>query len=227
MQYILRRARFSTFTAPSSRVHHLTKLSTEDYMPMEAYRAVRRPSVLRMLSDLRNSRRVLIGPHASFCFENYDSLWIQAHEMVHIEKGDVKQFTEESVAYSPLLPTASSISGCLFFEIENPKVRAIKLREYGHVEETVHWDFGNGKRVRATSLEEERTTPDGKTSAVHFLQFQFDESDMELLKASVRQSLSIDHSAYQHSTVLGDQLVKAILHDMQVARDGPKNGKTF
>ena len=34
-----------------------------------------------------NRRRVEVGPFATFHFENYETMWLQMQEMLHIEKG--------------------------------------------------------------------------------------------------------------------------------------------
>ncbi|KAF0852330.1 mitochondrial DUF3501 domain-containing protein, partial [Andalucia godoyi] len=206
---------FGTFEV---RALNRRTLSPGDYIGMEKYAPIRKTDVLPLLRKLRSERRLLIGPHVSFCFENYDTMWIQAHEMVHVEKGNEKQFAEECESYGPLVPDGSSLSGCLLIEIDNPVVRAKKLREYGHIENHVFWDFGDGNRVQASPLNEERTTPDGKTSAVHFLKFTFSEQALNSLFKDAKQMITIEHPKYAHSTALSEVTLAALRHDVDQSR---------
>jgi len=46
-------------------------------------RAERRKAII----PIKKLRRVEIGPHATFYFECYDTMWQQVHEMLYIERG--------------------------------------------------------------------------------------------------------------------------------------------
>jgi Protein of unknown function (DUF3501) len=61
----------------------------------------------------------------------------------------------------------------IMFEISSPQHRDRVLSELGHVEDSIRLDFGEHSVVaeNATEHDLERTTADGKTSAVHFLRF--------------------------------------------------------
>jgi len=100
-------------------------------------------------------------------------MWIQVHEMLKIEGGGEEQINEEIHAYNPLVPEGNSLTFTLMFEIDNKQRRSEVLSKLGGVEESVEIQFLQHK-VKATSAagdDVERTTADGKTSAVHFLKF--------------------------------------------------------
>ena len=63
--------------------HDITRA---DLMPMDAYAAVRKQK-LTEVSAIKQDRRIGVGPFATFYFENYDTMCIQVHEMLFIEKG--------------------------------------------------------------------------------------------------------------------------------------------
>jgi len=139
---------------------------------------------------------VLLGPYASVSFECYDSMWIQIHEMLRIEGGGREQAIDEVAAYAPLVPAGSNLVATLMFEIDDRDKRLATLRQLGHVEDTVYLSFGSHRIMAVSANDEvERTSPDGKTSAVHFLSFP-------LSPAQVRDTLARALSIHSHSMVL-------------------------
>jgi len=62
------------------------------------------------------------------------------------------------------------------FEIEDKDLRSQMLYKLGHAEDTVTLQVGDHViKAIATNDGIDRTSPDGKTSAVHFLKFPFTE----------------------------------------------------
>src|ERR1700674_369458 len=146
-------------------------ITRSDLIPVEQY-AKERAERRRALLPVKKLRRIDVGPHATFYFENFDTMWLQVQEMLYIEKGGEAQIANELTAYNPLIPQKGELVATLMFEIDDPMRREKALGELGHVEETVYCEIG-GQRVNATfETDVERTTEEGKTSSVHFLRFR-------------------------------------------------------
>src|SRR5262249_36538120 len=65
----------------------------------------------------------------------------------------------------------SELIATLMLEIEDAARRDRTLRTLGDIEETAFLDL-DGERIKGTPTEyEDRTTPEGKTSSVHWLRF--------------------------------------------------------
>ena len=147
---------------------HITR---DDILPMTQYgkeRAERRKALL----PTKKLRRVEVGPHATFYFENYDTMWLQVHEMLFIERGGDEQIADELSAYNPLIPAKGELVATLMFEIDDADQRARVLRQLTAIEETAFLDVA-GERIKASfETDVERTAEDGKTSSVHFLRFR-------------------------------------------------------
>jgi hypothetical protein len=104
------------------------------------------------------------------------------------------------------------------FEIDDAERRKRELYKLGHVEDTVFLLF-NQHKIRGIPLEDEgeRTTPDGKTSAVHFLKFQLTDKqgdEFRSLTEDKKVILTIEHPSYPHSTTLSRKLIEDIVCDM-------------
>ena len=190
-------------------------LSRADVMAMEDYakiRAERRQAVARLKQD----RRLAVGPFATFYFESYDTMWLQVHEMLFVEGGGEAQIAGEVEAYNPLIPQGNNLVATLMFELDDPVRRDRELRRLGGVEETVRLEIGD-EEVMAVAIQDEveRTTPEGKTSAVQFLRFPLSEAQMAKFRdPSVRLVLGFRHPAYAHLAVMPEATRAALAEDL-------------
>jgi hypothetical protein len=180
-------------------------LSDQDY-------AAQRKTLRSEAIALKKHRRVEVGPYATFYFENYQTMWLQVQEMLRIEKGGKEQIAGELEAYNPLIPQGDELIATLMLEIEDADRRNATLLTLGGIEETVFMEIG-GSRVPATPTEyDDRTTPDGKTSSVHWLRFKLTPEQIARFK-SERVVIGIEHKNYGHMAVLGDDTRAALAQD--------------
>ena len=181
-----------------------------DILPLAEYEKVRAEK-RRALIEIKKNRRAPVGPCATFYFENYDTMWMQIHEMLRIEKGGEPQIEDELAAYATLVPNGRELVATLMFEIDDESRRKSLLARLGSVEETVFLRFG-AHEIRATPEEDlDRTSAAGKASSVQFLHFPFTEEQAAAFKAHQGDIvLGIRHPNYPHMTVL-QPTVKAAL----------------
>ncbi|MEO0411477.1 MAG: DUF3501 family protein [Pseudomonadota bacterium] len=183
---------------PSSRFN----ITRNDIMPMSEYAKVR-VEKRKALVEIKKHRRIAIGPHATFYFENYDTMWQQIHEMLFIEKGGEAQIPDELAAYNPLIPKGNELIATLMFEIDDERLRKSILGRLGGVEETVYIKFGDHKIVAEAEEDVDRTTADGKASSVQFLHFTFCDELLAAFKAYDGDVIiGIGHENYPHMTML-------------------------
>jgi Protein of unknown function (DUF3501) len=183
----------------SATEHRITRA---DILSAEAF-AAQRTEFRRRLIPRKKNRRVEVGPFATFYFENFETMWLQVQEMLHIEKGGEEQIDGELDAYNPLIPQGRELIATLMLEIEDPVRRNVTLLTLGGIEECVSMDVA-GLRIKAGPTEyEDRTTPDGKTSSVHWVRFPFTrEAIARFGSGEGRIVLEIAHPNYGHMAVL-------------------------
>jgi hypothetical protein len=190
-----------------------TEITRADIMPMEEYGKVR-DDRRRSMSAMKRARRVPVGPDTTFYFENYDTMLHQVHEMLYVEQGGEAQIEDELRAYNPLIPRGEALVATLMIEIDNPVRRAKVLRELAGIESHIAMIVGDARVAAASDDDAERTTPDGKTSSVHFLRFPFARAAIEAFKADgARVMLAVEHPNYTHLTVLSDETRRALAAD--------------
>jgi len=177
--------------------------------------AARRSEIRKAFIAVKKNRRVEVGPFATFYFENYDTMWHQVMEMLHIEKGGAEQIPGELETYNPLIPQGSELIATLMLEIEDGVVRDRTLLTLGGIEETVFLEIGSD-RIAATPTEyQDRTTPDGKTSSVHWLRFSFTPQQIAAFKrGGERVVLGIAHTNYGHMAVLPEVVRTELAKDL-------------
>ncbi len=187
------------------------KITQADILPDGEY-ATRRDALRKTIIAAKRNRRVEVGPFATFYFESYDTMWLQVMEMLRIEKGGAAQAEGELKTYNPLIPQGRELIATLMLEIEDAAMRDRTLRTLGGIEETIFMDVGKD-RIKATPTEyEDRTTPDGKTSSVHWLRFSFTPEQVDRF---TRESvvLGVAHKNYGHMAVLPDAVRAELAKD--------------
>ena len=189
-------------------------IERSDIMDLDAYEKVRAEKRSALVANKKN-RRVEVGPYATFYFENYETMWMQIHEMLRIERGGEDQIKDELAAYNPLIPQGSELVATMMLEIEDEIRRAKTLAKLGGIEETVTLKFGD-HIVKAVAEEDvDRTTAGGKTSSVHFLHFPMTPEQCTAFKSGDDAAiLAIDREGYQHMAVLPQAVRAALAGDL-------------
>jgi hypothetical protein len=187
------------------------KITQDDILSTQEYDA-QRAALKKNLLPIKKLRRVEVGPFATFYFENYATMWLQVQEMLRIEKGGAEQLAGELEAYNPLIPQGEELIATMMLEIEDAERRHNTLLTLGGIEESVFLEIG-GDKIQATPTEyDDRTTPDGKTSSVHWLRFKLTKDQIARFKTE-RVVIGLDHKNYGHMAVLGDDAKAALAKD--------------
>ena len=162
----------------------------------------------------KKTRRMEVGPYATLYFENYASMWLQVQEMLRIEKGGAEQIEGELEAYNPLIPQGNELIATFMIEIEDADRRDRELRRLGKIEESVFMDVGKD-RIKATPTDyDDRTTPDGKTSSVHWLRFKFTPAQIKAFKSGAEPVIiGMAHPNYGHMAVMAPAVRDALSRD--------------
>jgi hypothetical protein len=187
------------------------KITQADILSASEYDQQRK-SLKANLIPMKKLRRIEVGPFATFYFENYATMWLQVQEMLRIEKGGEDQLPGELAAYNPLIPQGDELIATLMLEIEDADRRNAVLLTLGGIEETVFLEIGSDT-IHATPTEYgDRTTPDGKTSSVHWLRFKLTRDQIARFKTD-RVVLGVSHPNYGHMAVLTAEARAALAKD--------------
>ena len=190
-------------------------LTRADIMDMADYARVRNER-RAAITALKRRRRLAVGPFATFHFECYETMWMQVHEMLHIERGGEEQIAGELEAYNPLIPRGDALIATLMLEIDDPTRRERELYRLAGIEETIRLEVGDSATA-AQPIEDEvaRTTDDGKTSSIHFLRFPISPVEAAAFRTpGARVLLGVNHPAYGHLAILPEETRAALAEDL-------------
>ena len=190
------------------------EITHDDILPMDQY-ATERTERRKQIAAVKKSRRVAVGPDATSYFENYDTMWYQIHEMLHVEKGGDEQITDELEAYNPLIPKGNELVATMMIEIDDPGRRDKVLRQLGGVENTITIVIGDDVIQAVPENDVERTKLDGKTSSIHFLHFPLSAEQIDSFKTtSTKAVLGFGHEHYAHMAVIPDAARSSLIGDL-------------
>ena len=183
--------------------HNLTEA---DILPMAEY-GKDRTETRRRIAERKRNRRVEVGPYVTFYFESFETMWLQVHEMLFIEKGGPEQVKEELAAYNPLIPKGQELVATFMIEIEDENRRKHILAGLGGIEDTPFFSIGSEKILAKPEDDQERTRADGKASSVQFVHFPFTPTQIEAFRAPGAQIvLGFSHPNYSHMAVLPETI---------------------
>jgi len=190
------------------------RIDPNDIMSIEQYTAERK-NLRKNLLAIKKNRRVSLGPHTTFYFENYYTMKSQIQEMLYIEKGGDEQLEDEMAAYNPLIPQGKEIIATFMFEIDSPITRKNVLSQLGGIENLIFISI-NGDKIFATPEDDtERTDAYGKTSSVHFLHFHMTNDQINNFKnIESKIQLGTDHQEYLHLTVISSETKLSLIEDL-------------
>jgi hypothetical protein len=191
----------------------MNKLTRSDLLPLERY-AVERPQFRARAIAHKKARALALGPHASLLFEDRLTVQYQVQEMLRIERiFEAAGIQDELDAYNPLIPDGRNLKATMLLEFPDPAERALRLAQLAGVEHRVYAQVAGAPRVFAHADEDlDRSTAD-KTSAVHFLRFEFPPAAIAALRAGAPLAIGIEDPRLPVQVDVPDATRAALLAD--------------
>ena len=191
----------------------MKKLIPTDLLSLEEYDKSREQIKSDLISHKKN-RSIKIGDHILMLFEDYETIKYQVQEMLRIEKiFKEKDIQEEIDAYESLIPDGKNLKATMLIMYTDERERKVMLNKLHDLENNVWLSIDSSKRIFAVSDEDLERSRDEKTSAVHFLRFQLDDSQINLFKKSTNIVFGVDHKEYDVQTELDQNTIHSLSED--------------
>lgn len=192
----------------------MSRIARDSLLTLEAYARQRDEIRARVLAHKRH-RTVHLGPHVTLIFEDELTVRYQIQEMLRIERTfDEDGIRAELEAYSPLVPDGTNLKATMMIEYEDPEQRARELVRLKGIERRVYLQVAAGAKVFAIADEDLERENEQKTSAVHFLRFEFERPAVAALHAGQALAVGVDHPEYTvRIEVLAPAVQASLLRD--------------
>lgn len=176
----------------------MKRLTHEDLYSLEKYAQMRTQMRAQVLEH-KKPRAVAIGSNATLYFEDRLTMQYQIQEMLRVERVFEREGIEDELnAYNPMIPDGTNLKATFMLEYGDETERRAALVELKGVEDRVWMQVQGLDKVWAISDEDLERTNEEKTSAVHFLRFEFSPAMISALNKGAALSVGIDHAAYRY-----------------------------
>ncbi|MBI4205342.1 MAG: DUF3501 family protein [Betaproteobacteria bacterium] len=174
----------------------MPRITRDSLMTLEAYARARKEFRARVMEHKKN-RTLYLGESVTLIFEDELTIRYQVQEMLRVERiFEEEGIDDELEAYNPLVPDGSNWKATMLIEYPDSDERRRMLSRLIGIEDKVWVKVESHPRVYAIADEDLERETEAKTSSVHFLRFELDQSMVQALKRGARLSAGIDHPQY-------------------------------
>lgn len=190
------------------------EITHEDLMSLEKY-AEKRPEFRRQVLDHKKYRQIALGPNTTLYFEDRLTLLYQIQEMLRIEKVfEADGINDELEAYNPLVPSGRNFKATFMVEYPDPAVRARQLEKMVGIEDLLWMQVDGFDKVWAIADEDLERSTDSKTSAVHFVRFEINDSMADALKSGSEWQIGVQHAVYSYEVNIEGKVRANLINDL-------------
>lgn len=190
-------------------------ITPDSLMSLEAYSKFRKTHKAEVLAH-RKLRSVHLGEHITLQFESETTIRYQIQEMLRIEKiFEEEGIQQEIEAYAPLMPDGSNWKATMLIEYPDVNERKRELARLIGVEDRMFIEVEGHARVYAIADEDLDRENDEKTSAVHFVRFEFPAATKAAIQAGAAVKLGCDHTNYPAHTQISAEALASLAGDLK------------
>ncbi len=192
----------------------MARIERGSLLSLEAYARERNAFRARVIEHKKH-RSVHLGEHVTLLFEDELTIRYQVQEMLRIERiFEEAGIQEELEAYNPLVPDGSNLKATMMIEYPDAAERKRALSQLKGIEDRVWVQVGDGARSYAIADEDLERENEEKTSAVHFVRFEFDAAARAAFAGGAGLAVGVDHPQYQACVAVAPAVRAALAADL-------------
>ena len=193
----------------------MATITKESLLSLGAYAKIRKSAKADFIKH-RKLRTVHLGEHVSVQFEDERTIRRQIQEMLHIEKiFEDDGIDSEIEAYQPLVPDGTNWKATMLIEYPDEHERRRELARLIGIEDRLFVEVEGHARVYAIADEDLDRENDEKTSAVHFVRFEFPKAARDAVRAGASVKLGCDHTNYPAHGVIAAESLASLAGDLK------------
>lgn len=182
-------------------MHTVPRSDIVDYQTWSDQRESRLEGIL----ETKRTRRIHVGPHLTFLFENRDTIRWQVQEMMRVERiVRERDIQHELDTYNELLGKPGDLGCTLLIEIDDPADRDAKLTAWLDLPQHLYVELEDGTRVSA--VYDDRQVGDRRLSSVQYLLFP--------VEGKTPVAIGCSLAAHSHHAVLTEAQHASLAQDL-------------
>jgi hypothetical protein len=191
------------------------KITVDSLMTLEAYSKWRKAHKGEVIAH-RKLRSVHLGDHVTLQFESETTIRYQVQEMLRLEKIFEEDAIQSEIdAYAPLVPDGTNWKATMLIEYPDVNERRRELARLIGIEDRMFVEVEGHERVYAIADEDLDRETEEKTSAVHFLRFEFQPPAIAAIKAGAAVKLGCDHRNYPAHVQIPAETLASLAGDLR------------
>ncbi|MCD6078590.1 MAG: hypothetical protein K0R89_2528 [Ramlibacter sp.] len=191
------------------------KITADSLMTLEAYSKWRKQHKGEVIAH-RKLRSVQLGEHMTVQFESELTMRYQIQEMLRVEKIFEEEGIQSEVeSYAPLVPDGSNWKATLLLEYPDITERRRELARLIGVQDRMFVEVEGHARVYAIADEDLERDNEEKTSAVHFLRFEFTLAMKQAVQAGAAVKIGCDHTNYPAHMSIPPETLASLAGDLR------------
>ncbi len=188
-------------------------LERQDLLTLEEY-AEKRSSIRQETIQVKKLREVYLGDHIRMIFENKQTVQYQIQEMLRIEKiFESSEIQDELDVYNALVPDGANLKATMMIEYTDVAERIVALSKLIGVEKSIYFQVGDHEKVSPVCNEDLQRETDVKTSAVHFMRFEFTQEMINDFISGGTVKVGSTHPNYDYEMILDTESQKVLSGD--------------
>ncbi len=193
----------------------MEKIAPDEILALTDYERVRN-RLRPLFIHEKERRRLHVGSHLTFIFENVQTAWYQIEEMIRSEKmTDREAIQHEIDTYNELIPAPGELVATLLIEYAESKERDAALTRLVGLERHLWLNVGE-KKIAARF--DDRQMSEERISAVQFVRFSLDGIDAtRLLELAGMGEVAVeaDHPSLAARGEIGGLLAASLAEDLR------------
>jgi hypothetical protein len=182
----------------------MRRVERKEVLSVAEYDKVR-DQMRAQLMKIKEPRRVHLGEHLTFLFENHDTMLYQIQEMLRAERiEDDAHIKHEIETYNELVGEQGELGCTLLIEIDDAQKRADLLSRWISLPHNLYIKTQDGARIMAQF--DERQVGERRISSVHYLKFR--------LGDKIPVAIGSQHPELNLETVLSSAQTAALCSDL-------------
>lgn len=188
-------------------------VSRTELLDLGSYEPIRERFRARII-DAKRHRRLGVGEHLTFIWENRDTMLYQIQEMLRTERiTSESAISHELETYNALVPKDGQLSSTLMIEYDDPAERRVMLEKLASLRSEVQLRVGD--KTYPGVFHDQPGEEADRLPAVNYVTFDVGNIDKQLDDAAIEVVLEVKNASYTHSAALSLPMRKQLAADLR------------